>query len=104
MTEKIKTRVIKITTDALEWCRKYELDAKKAAILDELIDRAATYCAIRASTQPVVGEECDHIASYAAREIAWGVIRSSSELITWAEAEARLRNGECWHLLIGGDQ
>lgn len=82
---------------------------EKAAILDELIDQAATYCAVRASNGL---HAVDYVAAPA--QLAYLVVTKCDGFwygdggeickLAWAEAEARLRNGECWDLLIGGGE
>lgn len=86
---------------------------QKAAILDELIDQAATYCAVRASDDDfdISDQDCrgliSDFAELLASKVWFAVITGEGDTArveAWAEAEARLRNGECWDLLVGGEE
>ena len=78
---------------------------RKARMLDRLVDEAADYCALRANNSDVHYDA--RIAQHFAVEIfsqcsdqRWYEEGNSEH---WAEAEARLRNGECWHLFGEGE-
>lgn len=91
---------------------RMDKNARKAAILDELIDQAATFCAIRVSgdgfsiSDAETGDMVSVTALRLAYDVWWTVHRKGWTACphSWAEAEARLRNGEAWHLLIEVDQ
>jgi len=104
------------TPDELEaFARSAFAERRKAAILDELIDQAATICAIICNADEWVSiaeacasigatSLCAHLVNRARFGRAIDLSFSQERCERWAEAEARLRNGECFDLLIGGGE
>ncbi len=84
--------------------RDIRIEQQKAAILDELIDQAATYCAMKSSGADNVSAHvtfCEYAIRLARDVVSCIVTRDSWGMCTaaeWAEAESRLRNGECLDL------